>query len=238
MKAFLYGAALQWKLDLRSKTMLITCYVVPLLFFTLMGGIFTAINPAAGDTLIPSMTVMGVSMGALIGLPPSLSEIYGSDIRKAYAANGAPMWFALIANFLSSFVHLLIMSLLIYCIAPAAFSAALPASPMLYFGVLALLIAVSLSIGSVLGLAVGNQAKLTMLSQLGFLPSILLSGILVPAGLLPEPLILLGKLFPATWGYRLMTAENFALENFWPLVLILAVAIAACCYMLKRLKAE
>ena len=42
MSAFLYGAALQWRLDIRSKSLLITCYVVPLLFFIVMGGIFTS----------------------------------------------------------------------------------------------------------------------------------------------------------------------------------------------------
>ena len=72
MGAFLYGISLQWKMDIRSKTLLITCYIVPLLFFVLMGGIFTAVMPDAGKTLIQSMTVFGVSMGALIGLPPSL----------------------------------------------------------------------------------------------------------------------------------------------------------------------
>ena len=30
MKAFLYGVSLQWKLDIRSKTLLITCYEPPL----------------------------------------------------------------------------------------------------------------------------------------------------------------------------------------------------------------
>ena len=28
MGAFLYGVSLQWKLDIRSKTLLITCYIV------------------------------------------------------------------------------------------------------------------------------------------------------------------------------------------------------------------
>ena len=63
MGAFLYGTALQWRLDIRSRTLLITCYVVPLLFFAMMGGIFTSVNPSARETLVPSMTVMGVSMG-------------------------------------------------------------------------------------------------------------------------------------------------------------------------------
>ena len=38
MKAFLYGVGLQFKMDIRSKTMLITCYLVPLVFFFFMSG--------------------------------------------------------------------------------------------------------------------------------------------------------------------------------------------------------
>ena len=32
MNGFLYGVALQWKLDIRSKSLLVTCYIVPLIF--------------------------------------------------------------------------------------------------------------------------------------------------------------------------------------------------------------
>ena len=129
MGAFLYGTALQWRLDIRSRTLLITCYVVPLLFFAMMGGIFTSVNPSARETLVPSMTVMGVSMGALIGLPPSLVEIYGSDIKKMYKANGVPLYFGLIPALLSTFLHLMLMSAVIYLAAPPAFGAAAPAIP-------------------------------------------------------------------------------------------------------------
>ena len=121
MGAFLYGTALQWRLDIRSRTLLITCYVVPLLFFAMMGGIFTSVNPSARETLVPSMTVMGVSMGALIGLPPSLVEIYGSDIKKMYKANGVPLYFGLIPALLSTFLHLMLMSAVINLAAPPAF---------------------------------------------------------------------------------------------------------------------
>ena len=134
MGAFLYGTALQWRLDIRSRTLLITCYVVPLLFFAMMGGIFTSVNPSARETLVPSMTVMGVSMGALIGLPPSLVEIYGSDIKKMYKANGVPLYFGLIPALLSTFLHLMLMSAVIYLAAPPAFGAAAPADPAAYFG--------------------------------------------------------------------------------------------------------
>ncbi|MFQ8834030.1 MAG: hypothetical protein ACLR7U_14900 [Ruthenibacterium lactatiformans] len=69
MGAFLYGTALQWRLDIRSRTLLITCYVVPLLFFAMMGGIFTSVNLPRGN----AGSVHdgdGVSMGALIGRRP------------------------------------------------------------------------------------------------------------------------------------------------------------------------
>lgn len=157
MGAFLYGTALQWRLDIRSRTLLITCYVVPLLFFAMMGGIFTSVNPSARETLVPSMTVMGVSMGALIGLPPSLVEIYGSDIKKMYKANGVPLYFGLIPALLSTFLHLMLMSAVIYLAAPPAFGAAAPADPAAYFGALAVFTAASLSVGGVLGVAVRNR---------------------------------------------------------------------------------
>jgi ABC-2 type transport system permease protein len=65
MKAFLYGLFLQIKLDIRSKSLLVTCYIVPLIFFALMGGIFTSVIPEMKETLIQAMIVMGVSMGRL-----------------------------------------------------------------------------------------------------------------------------------------------------------------------------
>ena len=123
MKAFLYSISLQWRLDIRSKTLLIDIRIVPLLFFALMGGIFTSVTPGAETTLIQSMTVFGVTMGALIGLPPSLVEIYGSDIRKVYGANGIPSCSGLLLTGLSAYIHLFLMSLILYVAAPVAFDA-------------------------------------------------------------------------------------------------------------------
>jgi ABC-2 type transport system permease protein len=238
MSAFLYGVALQWKLDIRSKSLLITCYVVPLLFFAVMGGIFTSLNPEAKYTLIQSMTVLGVSTGALVGLPPSLVEIYGSDIKKVYKANGVPVYLGLVSMFLSAFIHLLIMCAIIYIVAPIAFDATLPVSMPLYFSSLAIFIAVSLSLGCVLGLSVKNQAKLTMISQVIFLPSIMLSGIMFSVDLLPRFFKIVGELFPATWGYKLMVDDSLYFGNLWPLVAILLTAAILCGFLLKRLQSE
>ena len=106
MKALGYGIYLQWKMDIRSRSLLITCYLVPLLFFLMMGSVFTSIMPESQETLMASMTVMGVSMGAYIGLPPSIAEIYGTDIKKMYMANHIPEYFAVLSLFLSAFLLL------------------------------------------------------------------------------------------------------------------------------------
>ena len=234
MGAFLYGIFLQWKLDIRSKTLLITCYIVPLLFFAIMGGIFTSVMPEARYTLIQSMTVFGVTMGALIGLPPSLVEIYSSDIKKVYKANGVPLYLGLVLTNISAYIHLFIMSIILYIAAPLAFNAEIPENPMLYFASLAIFIAVSLSIASIIGLAVKDQAKTSMVSIIIFLPSIMLSGIMFPIELLPKAFEMVGKIFPASWGYKVMADSTFQLENLLPLIAILILAICVCGILLRK----
>ena len=228
MNAFFYGVSLQWKMDIRSRTLLITCYLVPLLFFAVMGGIFTSIMPEAKETLIQSMTVFGVSMGALIGVPPSLVEIYGSSIRQVYKANGVPEWLGFLTTGLSAFVHQFCMSVILMFAAPLFFDAEFPEDPAIYVLSLVLFLAVTISVAGVIGLTVKDQSKTAMWSMLVFLPSILLSGILFPKELLPNALQIIGNAFPAAWGYRLMKGAGEWTGNFIPLAVILLLALLLC----------
>ena len=234
MKAFLYGIALQWKLDIRSKTLLITCYIVPLLFFGVMGSIFTSVMPDSKETLIQSMTIFGVTMGALIGVPPSLAEIYRSDVKKIYRANGVPLYLGIVSINISAFLHLWIMSAIICIAAPLAFDAGIPENSGLYLAGLAVFTAASLAIASIIGLAVKDPAKTSMFSILIFLPSIMLSGIMFPAELLPKGLEAAGRIFPAVWGYRLMTESAFRFATLLPLLLILAIVVVVCGILLRK----
>ena len=173
-------------------------------------------------------------MGALIGLPPSLVEIYSSDIRKVYKANGVPLYLGLVLTNISAYIHLFIMSIILYIAAPLAFNAEIPENPVLYFASLAIFIAVSLSIASIIGLAVKDQAKTSMVSIIIFLPSIMLSGIMFPIELLPKAFEMVGKIFPASWGYKVMVDSTFQFENMLPLIVILILAICACGILLRK----
>lgn len=238
MSSFWYGLLLQLKLDIRSKNLLLTCYIVPLIFFLLMGGIFTSVMPEMKSTLIQSMIVMSVSMGAVIGLPPTLAETYGSDIQKVYKANGVPIYLGFVTILLSTFVHLMISSSVIIILAPLIFEASLPANLPYFFLGLTMNIIVALVIGGVLGLVVKNRAKLTMVSQLVFLPSIMLSGIMFPIDLLPDVLLIIGRIFPASWGYQLMLDNGFCFENAWYLILILGLEVILCSLLLAKQKSK
>ena len=238
MNCFLYSLVLQWKLDIRSKSLLVTFYIVPLIFFLIMGGIFTSVIPEMGSTLIQSMTVMSVSMGAFLGLPPSLVEIYGSDIKKIYNANGVPIYLGLVTILLSAFVHLMMTCIVILLLAPILFKASLPTQLPIFLLSLTIYIIVSLSIGCILGLTLKNQAKLTMLAQLVFLPSIMLSGIMFPISLLPDFLQVIGHVFPAYWGYRLMLENGFSIENLWYMIFIFCIAVMIGILLLNKQKSE
>ena len=238
MNGFLYSLALQWKLDIRSKSLLVTYYIVPLIFFLLMGGIFTSVMPEMRTTLIQSMIVMSVSTGAFLGLPPSLVEIYGSDIKKIYNANGVPIYLGLVTILLSAFVHLMMTCIVILLLAPILFKTSLPTQLPIFLLSLTIYIIVSLSIGCILGLTLKNQAKLTMLAQLVFLPSIMLSGIMFPISLLPDFLQVIGHVFPAYWGYRLMLENGFSIENLWYMIFIFCIAVMIGILLLNKQKSE
>jgi ABC-2 type transport system permease protein len=220
MTTFLYGLVLQFKLDKRSKSLLVTYYVVPLIFFLLMGGIFTSIMPNMKETLVQSMIVMGVSMGAFLGYPHALAQTYGSDIKKVYQANGVSLSFGLITMFLSAFIHLMLMCSVIVFLAPVLFEAQRPERLPLFYAALAIYLSASLSVGSALGLIV------------------MLSGIMFPAELLPNILNTIGQIFPAHWGYRFMQVGGFQIQNLWYLLVILILASIICGLLVKKQKFE
>lgn len=203
-----------------------------------MGGIFSSISPSARDTLIQSMTVFGVTMGAILGAPAPLVEFYGSEIKKAYKIGGIPLWAVSINNFISAFVHLFLMSLVIFFISPLAFDVKVPANLFVYFLSLVMFIMVCLAVGTVLGLMIKSTSKLTMSSQFIFLPSIMLSGIMFPAKMLPKILETIGLIFPATWGFKLMTSKNFDARLLLPLVVILFASICISMFKLSKLSSE
>ena len=238
MKAFLYGLALQWKLDFRTRSLFMMFYVVPLIFFLVMGSVFTTVMPWMKEILVCTMIVTGVSMGSFLGYPSTLIEIYGTDIRKMYQANGVPLYLGLLTGFLSAFVHLFLMSNLILILAPILYDAAKPEDLLSFYAGLILFLTASLGIGSILGLLIKSRANLPMAGQLCFLPALLLSGVMFPSELLPEFLAAVGKCFPAYWGNRIMLDHGLTAEHAGVLLLWILGTLAVSVVLLTRQKSR
>lgn len=238
MSAFFYSIFINWKMNLRSKDMLIFYYAVPLIFYLFVGGVFISIMPDSEQTLIQGMTVFGITMGGVLGSPNPLVEYFGSDIKRAYQVGKVPLWTIAAGNYISASLHLFLTSVIILLTAPVFFQAVAPANLGMYFIGMLLTILTSLGVGMLFGLVVKNASKVAMVTQLVFLPSILLSGAMIPTEMLPKALQIVGNLLPATWGLRVMCAEKLSISLVAPLLGMLVLFILLSAVRLKQLERE
>jgi len=238
MKKFFYTLYLKLKLDFRNKEILITFYVVPLIFYAFMSIVFTSIMPESKGTLIASMSIFAVTMGALIGTPGTIIEYFKIDIKKSFKSSNIPLWVIPLTSFVSSFVNLLFVCLIIFITAPIFFEAQKPLDILIYFSSYVLFLIATLCIGIILGLYSKSVSKLTMYSQLIFLPSMMLSGIMFPSNMLPEFLRYAGLILPATHGMKLLSGESIDFSNIIFLVLIVLISLFLIIIKLKKLKYE
>lgn len=231
MKKILFHIGLQWKLDIRNRGVLLPFYVIPLVFFIIMGFVFTSIIPDMEKILISAMIVFSVVMGSSLGQTTPISEVYGSDIIKAYKLGNIPVAVPLIVSVISSAIHITIVSIIIFFVCPILFGSPFPAHILVFIvSYLAFLLA-SLGIGSFIGTTFKTTSGLVMAGQLIFLPSIMLSGIMFPIEMLPDFLNKLAYIFPATLGNMLMTSS----EVNWLFVLIL-FGISIVTFVLSLIK--
>jgi ABC-2 type transport system permease protein len=238
MKAFFQYLLVQFKMDIRERGTLLTYYAVPLVFYFIMGAVFSSINPTTRDTLAASMTIFAVTMGAVLGLPAPIVKIKETGVLRAYRVNGIPNGAVLLVQAVSAFMHLLLVSLIIFLSAPLLYSAGLPGNYGAYAIILVVLIFTSIGWGLLIGVISRSQAMATMLSQAVFLPSLMLSGIMFPASMLPGFLNKVGVVFPATHAMRSFSglAFNVAQDYSGELALgILAfIGIVALCIAIWR----
>lgn len=208
MRAFLKYLGIQLKMDLRDRGTLLNFYLVPLLFFFVMGGVFSAAVPIMKPTLTATMTIFAITMGAVMGTPAPLVKMRESGTLRAFKVNGVPGPAVLSVQVVSAFLHLLLTSVIIYAVSPLVFHADIPQQASLYFVVLAIFLFASIGIGLLIGVFARDQSVSVMLSMIVFMPSMLLSGIMFPASMLPKAFRLLGRIFPAS--HALVSFDGFA----------------------------
>jgi ABC-2 type transport system permease protein len=210
MKAFFKYLGIQFRMDLRDKGVLMTYYLVPLLFFFVIGTVFASINPELKPTLAATMSIFAVTMGAVMGTPIPIVKARESGTLRALRVNGIPDAAVLMVQALSALLHLLIVCVIIYFVSPVLLHSSIPEHPALYAVTMLIFIMVTITVGLLIGSVARSQSMASMLSMIVFFPTVMLTGIMFPASMLPQGLQWVGRIFPA--AHAVQALRGFAYE--------------------------
>ena len=198
MTAFIRHFSFEFRAGVRNKTLLLMNYLLPIGFYLMMGFVMGSINPAFVDTMIPAMVIFAILAGTFLGIPDPLVNARENGIFRSYKINGIPALSILVIPALTTIVHLSIVSLIIAISAPLLFEAPI-SSNWIFFSVVFLATAFACGgLGILIGVISPNSRQTVLWSQLFYIPSILLSGLMFPFNLLPDIAGKVAQLMPAT----------------------------------------
>lgn len=198
MNAFINHFSFEFRTGIRNKQLLLMNYLFPLGFYLMMGFVMVGINPLFLDTMTPAMIVFAVLAATLLGIPDPLVNARENGIFRSYKINGIPSTSILIIPTLTTMLHLVIVAVIITATAPLLFDAPVPVNWGNYILVFAALAFAMASISVLIGVVSPNSRVTVLYSQIFFIPSILLGGMMVPYEMLPDTVGKIAQLLPAT----------------------------------------
>jgi ABC-2 type transport system permease protein len=198
MTAFASHFAFEFRTGIRNRNLLLMNYLFPLGLYVMMSVIMPGINPLFQDTIIPSMITFGILAAALLGVPDPLVQAREAGIFRSFKINGIPALNILAIPGLSTTLHILVVAAIITISAPLVFDAPLPENmPVFVLTVLGTATAVA-GMGILIGVISPNTRLTVLYSQMIFLPSMILGGIMIPFSMLPPAAARIALLLPAT----------------------------------------
>ena len=243
MNALARHAAFEFGSGLRNRAMLLLLYLFPLGFFLMGSALMVGVNPFFQETVIPAMVIFALLAGCLLGLPDPIVSAREAGIYRSYKIHGVPPTAILLLPAGATIVHLTVVAAIITAVAPLLFGAPLPTHPLAYVAVFLAAAAAHAGLGLVIAVVSASTRATVLWSQLIFLPSVLLGGLMMPAEMIPETLSAIARLLPATHAMNAMRGLAYgdvttfsALGSLALLILgaVLAVALAVRLFQWDR----
>lgn len=240
MTAFANHFAFDLRTGIRNKNLLLLNYLFPIGLYLMMSFIMPAINPMFREAIIPAMSVIAILASTLLGMPDPLVSARDAGIFRSYKINGVPALSVLIIPVLTTMLHMTIVLAFIGITAPLLFDAPVPQNWLNFLIVFYAMFIASAGLGVLIGV-ISQSTRMTVLwSQLVFLPSMLIGGLMVPYSMLPDSVAAAARLLPATYASNAMyslamgTGTNF---SPWGSVLVLlaggVLAFGAAYYLFR-----
>lgn len=231
MTAFTNHFGFEFRTGIRNRSLLLLNYLFPLAFYLMMGFVMTGINPLFRDVLLPAMVVFAIYTAAILGLPDPLVQARDAGIFRSYKINGVPKLNILSIPALTTSLHLVIVTLFICITAPLLFNAPTPVN-WLNFAIVFLVTAFACAgMGVLIGVISPNSRSTILLSQLFFLPSMLIGGLMIPYSMLPPVAQIAAQLLPSTQAMNAFKGLAMGqTADFWPwgsVIILLAGGLTA-----------
>jgi len=227
MTAFFHHFSFEFRTGIRNKTLLMMNYLFPLGFYLMMGFIMGSINPLFGDDIIPAMIVFGIMAATFLGIPDPLVTARENGIFRSYKINGVPSYAILSIPAITTILHLVILAVIITISAPLLFDAPLPVNWLNFILVFLGLSFACAGLSVLIGVISPNSRTTVLYSQLIFLPSMLLGGLMLPYSMLPAVAGKFAQLLPATQAmnaFRGLAMGRTADFNSWGSLISLFVS--------------
>lgn len=198
MNAFANHLAFEFRTGVRNKQLLLMNYLFPLGFYLMMGFVMPVINPLFLETMIPAMVVFAILAATFLGLPDPLVSAREAGIFRSYKINGVPSLSILAIPALTTMMHLVIVAVLITASAPLLFDVPLPVNWLNYVIAFVALAFACAGMSVLIGVVSPSTRMTVLWSQLIFIPSMLLAGLMLPYSMLPAATGKVAQLLPAT----------------------------------------
>jgi len=205
MSAFAHHLSYDFRTGVRDRSKLLMYYLFPLVFFLLMGGLMSSVNPGFTKVIVPGMTLFAFMCSSFLTLPSGLVTAREAGVYRSYRINGVPSTSIMGIPVLSTAVHMAIITVIILVAAPRLFHGVVPSNLPGFVGAALLSYLACAGAGVLIGVAAGNANLTILVSQLFYIPSIVLGGLMVPASILPPALQRISLLLPATHCMRVFS---------------------------------
>jgi ABC-2 type transport system permease protein len=206
MNAFVSHFSFEFRTGLRDRPLLLMNYLFPLAFYIVVSLLMTQLNPSFRPNIIPAMVIFVALSSLILGLPNPLVSAREAGIFRSYRINGVPALSVVLIPALTTAVHALIAAVIVTFTAPIFFQAPLPVNWVGFMVFLILTVFVMAGLGALIGVISANTRITILWSQLIFLPSIMIGGLMIPRSMLTGVLAQIGGLWPSTYCMEIYNA--------------------------------
>ena len=231
MSAFASHFAFEFRTGLRDRSLLLMNYLFPLVFYAVVSLLMTQLNPSFQPNVIPAMVVFVTLTSLVLGLPNPLVSAREAGIFRSFRVNGVPALSALLIPALTTAVHAVIVSMIVTLTAPVLFQAPAPVNWGGFAVFLALTVFSMAGLGVLIGVISANTRITILWSQVIFLPSLLIGGLMIPRSTLTGAMAQISGLWPSAHSMAiydgLARGSGFDAQVALSLFVLLAVGILA-----------